>query len=1034
MDFSKIKMINAGAGSGKTYRITELLFDAVEKNGVKPSEIFATTFTNKAAAELVQRVRTKFLEKVSESDRAKDNALLINEARIGTLHSLCAEYLKRFAFDLGLSPEVEVLEESGAADLFRHAIDEEDADTIKELSRLGRKLSMAGDGYSDHPLDYVKKIANEATANGIAAKDLEQMGERSWQLYNQLLDEACGKVDDNLTLSNIGKVVDRCLADTSQIPSKTQSQKNFIALIKKLELKPWATNWSAIESIKVPRNNDVEAHFSPFIELTERLGQFAQFRNDIESFIKLSYEIAANSMTRYRDLKNSRGVLDFSDLECQFLALLDKPAVQAILAAELKLLMVDEFQDTNPMQLAIYLKLTNLVEQSIFVGDLKQAIYGFRGSDPELMVALQKTLEEQGIKTEKLDISRRSTQAIVEHSNKVFSPIFGEEETHLKVWDKLEWQPSCGSPELFSFSQKGKNLKIRNQGFAERLKQFVDSGPSVLDKETETERKMLWNDIGILTKTNDDAKDLAKALTDAGIPAQCEQPGLLEEPEVVLARALMSLSYGSDNRIAYAEIRSIIKNQAVDDWLEDLLEDTAKPSRLLGEALISKIESLRAISQQVAPSEVLTTAIATFSLVDIIRRWDDNEFSTQQRIANLDALFKLVQAYEQHATSLGLPVTLAGLNQFLSQKSKDKSDLKGISTGRAVAVMTIHRAKGLEWPCVILACMEKKPNDRLFGVSVQSSSRGFSIDAPLKDRWIQFLPPYSSEQSKGTVKRSLQSTNVGQQKQAIADEESHRLLYVAFTRARNYLSVIEPGEPKEGTYKALLNEEAYSFPDVTANWPQAETVEQVTQMPFVVPSPKELKPRYIQPSTSIVEAQVVVGESLQYGAPLTLSGALNTAKLGETVHQLIGFILLNPEEDASNMAVTLLAPFTSDKQKVKQLTEQARHFVAKIRERFKPDSVWVEMPITALSGDNQTIKGSIDLLLETSNGLVVIDHKLKGAGTAEKQHELANRYGDQLVTYKKALELNGYTVQALVLNAFSSGTLVNVKAHSACDS
>lgn len=1033
MDFSKIKMINAGAGSGKTYRITELLFEAVEKSGVKPSEVFATTFTNKAAAELVQRVRTKFLEKVSESDRAKDNALLINEARIGTLHSLCAEYLKRFAFDLGLSPEVEVLEESGAADLFRHAIDEEDADTIKELSRLGRKLSMAGDGFSDHPLDYVKKIANEATANGIAAKDLEQMGESSWQLYNQLLDEACGKVDDNLTLSNIGKVVDLCLADISKIPSKTQGQKNFIALIKKLESKPWATNWSALESMKVPRNNDVEAHFSPFIELTERLGQCAQFRNDIESFIKLSYEIAANSMTRYRDLKNSRGVLDFSDLERQFLDLLDKPAVQAILAAELKLLMVDEFQDTNPMQLAIYLKLTNLVEQSIFVGDLKQAIYGFRGSDPELMVALQNTLEEQGIKTEKLDISRRSTQAIVEHSNKVFSPIFGEEETHLKVWDKLEWQPSCGSPELFSFAQKG-SIKIRNQGFAERLKQFVNSGPLVLDKEAETERKMLWNDIGILTKTNNDAKDLAKALTDAGIPAQCEQPGLLEEPEVVLARALMSLSYGSDDRIAYAEIRSIIKNQAVDDWLEDLLEDTAKPSRLLDEALISKIESLRAISQQVAPSEVLTTAIATFSLVDIIRRWDDNEFSTQQRIANLDALFKLVQAYEQHAISLGLPVTLAGLNQFLSQKSKDKNDLKGISTGRAVAVMTIHRAKGLEWPCVILACMEKKPNDRLFGVSVQSSSRGFSIDAPLKDRWIQFLPPYSSEQSKGTVKRSLQSTNVGQQKQAIADEESHRLLYVAFTRARNYLSVIEPGEPKEGTYKALLNEEAYSFPDVTANWPQAETVEQVTQMPFVVPSPKELKPRYIQPSTSIVEAQVVVGESLQYGAPLTLSGALNTAKLGETVHQLIGFILLNPEEDASNMAVTLLAPFTSDKQKVKQLTEQARHFVAKIRERFKPDSVWVEMPITALSGDNQTIKGSIDLLLETSNGLVVIDHKLKGANTAEKQQELANRYGDQLVTYKNALERNGYSVQALALNAFNSGTLMTVRVHSACGS
>ena len=76
----------------------------------------------------MQRVRAKFLETVDGSARAKDNALLINEARIGTLHSLCGEYLKRFAFDLGLSPDVEVLDEVGADNLFLNAIDEEEPD------------------------------------------------------------------------------------------------------------------------------------------------------------------------------------------------------------------------------------------------------------------------------------------------------------------------------------------------------------------------------------------------------------------------------------------------------------------------------------------------------------------------------------------------------------------------------------------------------------------------------------------------------------------------------------------------------------------------------------------------------------------------------------------------------------------------------------------------------------------------------------------------------------------------------------------
>ena len=1024
MDISKIKMINAGAGSGKTYRITELLFNAVDKDGLKPSQIFATTFTNKAAQELVLRVRTKFLEKAGQSTTAKDNALFINEARIGTLHSLCGNYLKRFAFELGLSPDLEVLEENSAKELFRHAIDEESADILKELGRLGRKLSITDDGFSGvAPIDYVKKIAAEATANGINESELIKMGERSWLSYNDLLDEAFGPVNRDLTAESLIEESRRALSDLLQnLDVNTQQWYKFVkGLAQDPANQKWA-NWDKKDP-KFPKKA------LPFVEklesLRSKLGKCVDFRADIKSFTELAYAIAKNSMMRYRELKQDKGVLDFADLEKEFLTLLDKPQVQGILKDELELLIVDEFQDTNPMQLAIYLKLSKLVAKTIFVGDLKQSIYGFRGSDPKLMQALQTTLENNGNKPEKLQVSRRSTQKIVEHCNQIFRPFFGEDAC-LEVWDKLKWQPPCKSAELFSVNPEGKNKGEKFQDFTEQLKLLVSSGPKVLDKATDLEREMHWDDIGILTNSNNDAKELTKALLDGGVPAQFGQDGLLEEPEIVLARALLSLAYGMDNKVAYAEIRSILHNHAVADWLSELLDDDKSPNLLLEKGLGEKVECLRASKMHVSPREMLTTVIYTFSLPDVIRRWDDDAFTTQQRLANLDALSNLIEDYENQATSNDLPVSLAGLNKFLTVQAKDKNDIKGMSTGRAVSVMTIHKAKGLEWPCVILSFMQKEVDDRFFGVSAQSQTEQFNIDQPLDKRWVRFLAPFSAGNAKGLVKMALKATTAGKEGETATIEEARRLLYVAYTRSRNYLAVINMGKSKDNSFQSLLEETDCEFPDVRDTWPKTPSLKNSAQMPFIKPSLYQLKPRYIQPSAATMSNNFDVAQVAQYGDTMAFSGQLNTAKLGDVLHQLISILIINLDADLKSTATELLKPFTDDDQKIEQFIAQAKGFVKEIKERFKPIKCWVEMPVTARNEDNQTIKGSIDLLLETDNGLVVIDHKLKGAKTLEQQQEIANTYAGQLSTYQYALEKNGYLVNALILNLFSSGTLLSM--------
>ena len=143
------------------------------------------------------------------------------------------------------------------------------------------------------------------------------------------------------------------------------------------------------------------------------------------------------ALQQYQDEKKVRGLIDFTDQEHLLYQLLENASVQAVLKAEIDLLMVDEFQDTSPLQLALFLRLAKLAKKVVWVGDVKQAIYGFRGSDPELMNSVLKHLEANGGKTEVLATSWRSRPELVSYVNTVFVPTFA----HLLPKDRVALQP-----------------------------------------------------------------------------------------------------------------------------------------------------------------------------------------------------------------------------------------------------------------------------------------------------------------------------------------------------------------------------------------------------------------------------------------------------------------------------------------------------------------------------------------------------------------------------------------------------------------
>src|SRR5450759_5079400 len=223
------RFISAGAGSGKTYRLTALLHDMLIDGRVRPSGILATTFTNKAAAELRERVRSHLIKKGQYA-----LATAIGQARIGTVNSVCGNMLARFAFEAGMPIEQRVLDESRAAQILNEAIDEViEGRTLTDLLTVARRLSLdtaaRGDG-GDPWMTALRDIVSQARANAIGPDELRTFGARNAEQLLQCFPKPATRDLDAALRSSIEAVLPmvRQAADSN-------GKKNTGAYLKQLE-------------------------------------------------------------------------------------------------------------------------------------------------------------------------------------------------------------------------------------------------------------------------------------------------------------------------------------------------------------------------------------------------------------------------------------------------------------------------------------------------------------------------------------------------------------------------------------------------------------------------------------------------------------------------------------------------------------------------------------------------------------------------------------------------------------------------------
>lgn len=799
-----ITVLSAGAGSGKTYTLTGRLIDLLS-SGIRPSGILATTFTKKAAAELQERVRVRLLE-AGQTEAANE----LGQALIGTVHSIGVRLLQRFAFEAGVSPLVEIIADGDEQRLFNESLSQVLTEPrIEALNHLTERLGLNKSKFGQ-PYDWrrdIRNLTDAARANNFSLDTLEYSRKRSWETFERLLppeQTTDPVVWNNRLISMIDQTLEALDANEAD---ETKTTRDTAEMVRGLQNQlRWRGElywheWAKIAKSKVAvKSRDL---FQPLRDFAASHDEHRQFRADIKSFIDLLFAVAGDALGEYEQYKRKRGLIDYTDMECYVSRLLRIESVRDTLCKELDLLLVDEFQDTSPIQLDIFLQLSALARQSIWVGDPKQSIYGFRGAEPALMQAVIEATG--GVKEENiLKKSWRSRADLVHLANAIFTrafdtlppgqivlePVFTAEKeravaqgpapdaiVHWHFRSEIDERKTPGSPWL-------------ENCIADQLRILLEQQLPVFSKKRDALRPIRPGDIAVLCRSNKVCLDMAEALHRAGLRAAIARTGLLAAPESRLILACLKYLLTPSDALSIAEILVLTGHKDLEELTDERLEwlrreDGPKGPWAADDAFVRSLSELRPLIADLSASEILDLLLDELDLRRHVIRFGHAD----QRLDNVDVLRGYALEYESACQRLHSAASLGGFLLWLDALEQEGLDQQGSGESpEAIRVMTYHKSKGLEFPVTVCCQLGQPLKEKIWGLNLVSEVAEPDLDNVLAGRWLRFwVNPYGDQlghtRLDETIRQSAEWTSATRQ----ALDEEARLLYVGLTRARDYL-------------------------------------------------------------------------------------------------------------------------------------------------------------------------------------------------------------------------------------------------------
>lgn len=1039
-------MVPAGAGSGKTFRIKEQLAEWVMSGQVSPERIAAVTFTETAASELRDRVRTDLMAR----DRLED-ALRLDQSFISTIHGFGNRLLVEYAFEAQCSPDTRLLEEDEEGLLLRKAIAK-----IDRIESISRKLASFGYRYDfNSGTDSAGQFRNHILA---CVQRLRVIGgdmNRATRLAYALdyIERSYGPTEDAVTLTtSLRRCVQRllkkypnCMRDYVNSDSAKTAVEADYRWLKEAANTPaldedW-TLWKKLQRLKVFKSNkqlpaDYQESAHEIMDHAKELHVHPGPLADAQQHAKVLMESAWDALSDYATRKRDKGIIDYTDMIDMTRQLLDIPEVIEHVARRFDCLVIDEFQDTNPLQFSMLWKLHQHGVPALVVGDVKQSIMGFQSADPRLMNSMMNHHHEC---CQPLANNWRSQAALMDVVNVMGSQMFDDRYTRLTP--RAPFKSRLPALEAISFQGKGITQKVQAQHVAARIKAILtDNQTEVYDPHLKRHRQVRGEDIAILGLTHKRLKMYADELAALGISSRLEQDGWYSSRAVQLLYHGLSLVADPNDRhaslyLAVTELGDSDLSSATDTLLKD---------KRLALPLLDQLAEMANHSDALTVDELVARTIDVMGLYDIVSTWPD----AAQARANLLRLQAEAEAFVQTDREAlagggfygsGLKTFMAWLLRKIEEKDGDRQPTPQVHDEDAVQLFTWHAAKGMEWPIVVVTTLDRDVKGRLPSLDIEYTSFK-ELDAILDNARIAFSPGFAASETNDRFQMSLDEK---------AREEGLNLLYVALTRPREQLILEWPQQLEESsryTFWHLLEGSTHMHLDanrmcvggqefpcrVTAadKEPPAIFDSAVSQLTQSLPTigrralrhadpPPKLTPEFLTPSSLHGlegEGQLTEISTIRYGQPLTLT-LPSGAERGLIVHRALE-LLCQDISDRRTRAALGIAIEDADWQALKAT---AKAFLQTVSDRFKPTALHWEVPILGSNKSGSVISGTIDLLVETNDGYWIIDHK---SDETEDRDERFARYWPQLDCYAKAISVGmGLNVAGVAIHWVSYGEI-----------
>ena len=865
-------VITAGAGTGKTHMLAERYLYYLRSRNLSPLEIVAVTFTEKAATELRSRIRTLVSQQLPQR---LDLLAELEAAQISTIHALSARVCQEHFQLINIPADFQVLDDLEgqvwSKDALQNALTQLPPEIFQAIpySLLQDVLNkLLDDPYTaDKALrqgiqDWSQLIIEARTK---AVKII--ISDRSWRETWTTLKQHRGKEDDKLEV--IRQSVIKAMEDLEEAKNinaaiETIDQVNLRVGSKK--------NWQG-DDLKT-----VKEALKILRECVKRVinqGLLDLALSDSDEQLKLmlpalteAYQEVTSYLSR---LKLQKKVLTFSDLEIYALRALEHIQVQNYYYQRWQVFLVDEFQDTNPTQAELLSTLTAKAELTI-VGDIKQSIYGFRRADIRVFQQFRDRILSNNGKEVILSTSFRTHQTLITAFNQIFAPLLAENHQDLNAYREtpiqsegknynylqvltigdpflkqslmgetpaLDSSYNGGNPRnglsrktaLLRFPQEGEEKlpkpnkaqrqQVEASCLAEKIKQMLDNKTPVFDKQTKQIRSIQPKDIAILTRTWQPLEVYSEALTSIGIPVAPAGGGnllatreakdasamlrFLANPrdDIALVAVLRSPFFAISDRLLWQIRNSFIKADQDSCWWDEL--QTLPFAEL--EHPVKVLQQLLKYRQSETPSRVLQICDRLTGYTAVIA----NLAGASRRMADWQGFQQLVKDLEQGTYDLFGVVRR--LKRLFAQEVAVPRPVLAVTN--AVSLMTIFASKGLEWSLVIVADLSKErpkfsPNvyfDAQLGVAVKTKDAQGEMQKPVLYSWLAYLQEQKDR------------------------EEAVRVLYVALTRARDYL-ILSAAEPYKGELNRLQRGlMAASIPTLTIPYTDGKALPPLPQNP-----------------------------------------------------------------------------------------------------------------------------------------------------------------------------------------------------------